>query len=265
MNINKKTKTFIKNNLPPFIIFWLMGAYNFFNKLSLYPKFIHDYLKIKRLSRRSDRGFKLSIKDLYPCLSEDTLGTSFDNHYILHPAWAARVLSKIKPDFHIDISSSLSFVTILSAFIPVKFYDYRPAEIKLSNLFCDKANLLALPFEDSSVKSISCMHVIEHIGLGRYGDEIDFDGDLKAIGELKRVLAKEGSLLFVVPMGATKIQYNAHRIYSYDQIVNYFSDFTLKDFSLIRDGINGGDLVEGATKEMADAQKYGCGCFWFVK
>jgi hypothetical protein len=36
------------------------------------------------------------------------------------------------------------------------------------------------------------MHVVEHIGLGRYGDPIDPDGDLKAISELKRVVQKRG-------------------------------------------------------------------------
>ena len=52
------------------------------------------------------------------------------------------------------------------------------------------------------------MHVIEHIGLGRYGDEMDPDGDLKAIDELKRVLSRKGDLLFVVPVGKPKIMYN---------------------------------------------------------
>jgi hypothetical protein len=36
------------------------------------------------------------------------------------------------------------------------------------------------------------MHVVEHIGLGRYGEPMDEQGDLKAIEELKRVLAPGG-------------------------------------------------------------------------
>jgi len=32
----------------------------------------------------------------------------------------------------------------------------------------------------------------------RYGDELDPDGDLRAIAELQRVLKQDGSLLFVV-------------------------------------------------------------------
>jgi hypothetical protein len=59
------------------------------------------------------------------------------------------------------------------------------------------------------------MHVIEHIGLGRYGEALDPDGDLKAIRELVRVLAAGGNLLVVVPVGRPRIQFNAHRIYDY--------------------------------------------------
>jgi len=109
------------------------------------------------------------------------------------------------------------------------------------------------------------MHVIEHIGLGRYGDILDPDGDLKAIFELKRVLAVGGSLIFAVPIGKPKILFNAHRIYSYDQIVDYFAEFELKEFSLITEDNKKGGLLRHATKEMADQEVYGCGCFWFKK
>jgi hypothetical protein len=109
------------------------------------------------------------------------------------------------------------------------------------------------------------MHVVEHIGLGRYGDPLDPDGDLKAISELKRVMAVGGSLLFVAPIGKSRIMFNAHRIYSYDQIMSYFSDLEAKEFTLIPDDPQDGGLINNATKEMADAQRYGCGCFWFRK
>jgi hypothetical protein len=109
------------------------------------------------------------------------------------------------------------------------------------------------------------MHVVEHIGLGRYGDPLDSNGDLKAISELKRVLAVGGTLLFVVPVGQPKIMFNAHRIYSYEQIVSYFSELELTEFSLIPDASRKNVLIQCATKEMADAQTYGCGCFWFTR
>ena len=56
--------------------------------------------------------------------------------------------------------------------------------------------------------------------------------------------------------------FNAHRIYSYNQIMEYFNNFELKDFSLITDN---GNFIQHIDKEMSDNQKYGCGCFWFKK
>src|SRR5215471_14523587 len=99
-----------------------------------------------------------------------------------------------RPDYHVDISSIVNFSAIVSAFIPVDFYEYRPASVTLSNFHSGKADLLRLPFSDMSLGSVSCMHVIEHIGLGRYGEALDPDGHLKAIRELVRVLAAGGNL-----------------------------------------------------------------------
>jgi SAM-dependent methyltransferase len=230
----------------------------------LYIYFIIDFIKFKKNIRGNYR-FKILWKNRYPQLLDKNLVTPFDSHYIYHPAWAARIIRQINPKLHIDISSTLYFSSIISAFVPVHFYDYRPANIILNNLKTGKADLMSLPFSDKSIESISCMHTIEHIGLGRYGDKIDPDGDLKAIGELKRVLAPGGSLLFVVPMGKPKIMFNAHRIYSYDQIISYFNDMELKEFSLIPDNAQEVGMIKDATKEIADLQNYGCGCFWFTK
>lgn len=229
-----------------------------------YLKFVADFLAMKKNSSEVDR-FSLRWKDRQPCLHDNTGATGFDHHYIYHPAWAARILAQISPKRHVDISSSLYFSSIVSAFIPVEFYDYRPAALELTGFSSGAADLLALHFATGSIESLSCMHVVEHVGLGRYGDPLDPDGDLKAIKELTRVLAAGGDLLFVVPIGRPKIKFNAHRIYSYDQVISYFPQLKLREFSLISDDSNGGNLIYNADKAMADAQDYGCGCFWFTK
>jgi SAM-dependent methyltransferase len=227
-------------------------------------RFKKDFLQFSNMSKHDNRQLSLLWGDTRT-IYEDTEKTQFDTHYIYHPAWAARILAKTKPEFHVDISSKLDFSTLVSAFIPIKFYDFRPANIILNNLTSSKIDILNLPFDDMSITSISCMHVIEHIGLGRYGDEIDSDGDIKAMQELSRVLAKDGQLLFVVPVGKPKIQFNAHRIYSYKQILEYFKDLTLKEFSLIPDNAQERGIVLNASKDEADKQTYGCGCFLFTK
>lgn len=213
-------------------------------------------------SSQSSSRLPLKWDDAKPYLDDKTSTTPFDAHYIYHPAWAARILRLTNPSVHIDISSTLHFSTQLSAFIPVQFYDYRPADLQLDNLTSAKADLLHLPFETATVESISCMHTIEHIGLGRYGDPIDADGDLKAIRELKRVVRKGGTFLFVVPVGKAKIVFNAHRIYDPHALIPLFDGFTLNDFSLVTDK---GDFIRNAGLDLAAAQQYGCGCFWFVK
>lgn len=252
----KSFLTRVKRNVPLLYYF-----YQELKNLPRYPTFIKEFQSFKKASDAS--RFTVKWKDCYPCLNDKTPTTTFDRHYVFHTAWAARILARIRPEEHVDISSSLRFVAVLSAFIRIRFYDYRPAELKLSGLQSETANLLALPFSDMSIQSLSCMHVVEHIGLGRYGDPLDCDGDLKAIYELKRVLAKGGDLLFVVPIGKPKIMFNAHRIYSYSQIVSYFKELELAEFALIPDNLEKGGLIEHATEEMADAQTYGCGCFYF--
>ncbi len=211
----------------------------------------------------SNPRFDVRWKDRYPCLYDRDNLTGFDRHYFFHLAWAARVLAESRPPVHVDISSNLRFCSIVSAFVPVQFYEYHPPEVKIEGLTQGKADLLALPFDDISIVSLSCMHVVEHIGLGRYGDALDPDGDVKAMNELKRVLAKGGQLLFVAPVGQPRLQFNAHRVYSFHQILHGFSDLQLMEFALIPDNPQQGGLIRNAPPEMADAQCYGCGCFWF--
>jgi len=252
----------------------LLGGYRTIKKNSIYQKitgftrdkkFKTDFKKFQQLSGGNNPRFPINWSDRYPCLNDNTKNTHFDSHYIFHPAWAARIIRHNNPPCHVDISSTLHFCSILSTFIPVKFFDYRPVNLNLENLSCGAADLTSLPFYDKSITSLSCMHTIEHIGLGRYGDPLDPEGDLKAISELKRVLADNGNLLVVVPVGKSKIMFNAHRIYSYDQILRYFSDLELVEFSLIPDTGMMDGIIKNATRAQADACIYGCGCFWFRK
>lgn len=216
-------------------------------------------------SLAGSKRFALHWGDRYPCFEDKTKSTDFDRHYIYHTAWAARILAKTRPQEHVDFSSCLYFSTLVSAFIPMRFYDYRPVALALPNLEVGHADLLRLPFPDDSIPSLSCMHVVEHIGLGRYGDPLDPEGDLKAIAELKRVTAEGGDLLFVVPIGHPKLMFNGHRIYSHEQILSYFSGLDLVEFTLISEHREGGGLIPNPPPEFVSREQYGCGCFWFRK
>lgn len=241
------------------------AGWTLLRRIRILLRYILDYRKFRKLSVAGSSRFTVSWKDRYPCLDDRTPASQFDRHYVYHTAWAARILAQTKPEFHVDISSYIYFPAMVSAFIPVRYYDYRPPDLRLGNLTVGSADLLDLPFGSETIRSLSCMHVLEHIGLGRYGDPLDPDGDLKAITQLRRVLASGGSLLLAVPLGRPRLMFNGHRIYSYDQIREYFSDLELADFSLVPDSPEAGGLIPHASKETADRQSYGCGCFWFRK
>lgn len=229
----------------------------------MHPKTVAAFMQY---NRKADLGKKAKISDIFPIYGEATSTTQFDTHYVYHPAWAIRILKNINPSKHIDISSTLHFCTTLSAFIPTEFYDYRPAPINLSNLIIGKTDLSKLQFSDNSVESLSCMHTVEHIGLGRYGDKIDPTGDEKACKELSRVLRTGGDLLFVTPVGKKpRIMFNGHRIYSFEQIINLFPNLKLQEFSLIPDNAVEKGIILNADPELVKTQNYGCGCFWFKK
>jgi SAM-dependent methyltransferase len=223
-------------------------------KIEAPREFEAEFQKFRTLLAHSGRSLPMRSSE-----------TPFDRHYTYHPAWAARVLARTRPVKHVDISSILSFSAIVSAFIPVDFYDFRAAPLRLDNFNSGSADLTRLGFFDNSVVSLSSMHVIEHVGLGRYGDPLDPDGDLKAIRELCRVLAPGGNLMVAVPVGRARIQYNAHRIYDHAEFRGYFVGLELIEFALIPGGEVLTGLIQDAPRDLVNAQEYGCGCYWFRK
>ena len=82
-----------------------------------------------------DYRFELSWAQRMPILHEDTGTTGFDAHYVYHTSWAARLLSQNHPALHQDFASDIRFATLVSAFIPMVFYDYRPLLVELGPSF----------------------------------------------------------------------------------------------------------------------------------
>lgn len=153
-------------------------------------------------------------------------------------------------------------VNVLSAFVPTEFLDYRPLQVKLSGLTCGSGNLLALNQANDSVHSLSCLHVVEHVGLGRYGDPLDPEGSVRALGELQRVLARRGRLYLSVPVGRERVCFNAHRVFDPGTIVNVLDGLCLVEFSLVDDA---GAFHESVPPDSVTSLEYGCGLFIFEK
>lgn len=86
-----------------------------------------------------------------------------------------------KPEKHIDIGSRVDgFVAHLASFREVFVFDIRNIESKVKNIHFVQADLMR--FDENlteSTDSISCLHALEHFGLGRYGDEIYYWAYLK--------------------------------------------------------------------------------------
>ena len=222
------------------------------------PRYFSHWFKYTR----SAGGQKVGLLDLQPCLGDWSTHTPFDAHYFYQGAWLARRLAHSKPVKHVDIGSSVLTMSVLSATVNTVFVDYRPLKATLSGLTSISGDILSLPFDDNSVESLSCLHVIEHIGLGRYGDPIDPDGSLKAAAELQRIVSAGGKIFLSLPVGRERICFNAHRVHAPTSVLKMFPQLNLVEFSYVDDS---GQFLEAQSAHSASELEYGCGLFQFVK
>lgn len=221
------------------------------------PRYLANWRRLKENAPND-----LRLADSYPCLSDWVQSTPFDPHYFYQAGWLARRLRASGVSAHTDVGSDVRMIGVLSAFIDVTFIDYRPLSATLAGLRCEAGNLTGLGLPDASLPSLSCLHVVEHVGLGRYGDPLDIAGSERALAELQRVLAPGGRLYLSVPVGRERICYNAHRVFSPRSIVDALSGLALREFSLVDDD---GRFIENADPTAAAALDYGCGLFVFER
>ncbi|NMC97207.1 MAG: DUF268 domain-containing protein [Deltaproteobacteria bacterium] len=199
---------------------------------------------------------------MYPSLLDRVIKTPFDPHYFYQGAWLAREVAASGARYHVDIGSSIMTIGALSGFVRTTFVDYRPLQTVLTGLNCQAGDINHLSFEDNSVTSLSCMHVIEHIGLGRYGDPLDPDGSIRAARELQRVLKPGGLLFLSVPVGRERVCFNSHRIFAPDKIQVLFPGLKLISFSYVSDD---GHFFTGRPTSEAAGSEYACGMYVFKK
>ncbi len=205
---------------------------------------------------------RIRLIDTHPQLHDRTPSTSFDAHYFYANGWAARKILAIHPGRHVDIGSQVLFANLLGAAIPVIYLDYRPLSARLEGLQNLGGSLLNLPFAAGSIESLSCLHVLEHVGLGRYGDPLDPQGTEKACRELVRVLAPCGNLYLAVPIGRPRLCFNAHRIFAGERVLGYFGGFELMGFAAVDDK---GRFHDNASVSSFNNCEYACGIYWFKK
>jgi len=249
------------HNFIYFLYKWINPFFNpvkFFLAFPRYIGFFKDLIMYSRLKGAENINFL----DIYPCIHEKTQTTEFAKYYFYQDIWAAQKIYKSNVDHHVDVASRAIFAGLLTSFTKVTFVDIRPLEVKLENFESIKGDILALPFEDNSVPSLSCLNVAEHIGLGRYGDKLNPFGTKEACRELARVLALDGNLYFAVPVGKPRVCFNGMRIHSPEQIIKYFNNLKLVELSGIDDK---GNFIKNIDINILKNSFYACGLFWFKK
>ncbi len=236
----------------------LVDPVRFFQAIAGYFWYVRDWLRYRGLKGAE----RIRIIDTYPLLEDKTTTSTFDSHYFHQDRWAFGKILQSGVREHVDVGSRLDLIGFLTVICRVTFVDIRPLVSPVENLESKAGSILSMPYPDASVPSLSCLHVAEHIGLGRYGDPLDPHGTRKACSELTRVLARGGNLYFSLPVGVPRLCFNAHRIHDPRQIREYFAGLELVEFSGIDDE---GRFHRNITLETLAHAHYACGLFHLRK
>jgi SAM-dependent methyltransferase len=225
--------------------------------------YVCDWVVYNRQISRSS-PFRAHLSDASPCLADRYQDAgSVRGHYFQQDLWAAKLIHRANPPEHWDIGSRIDgFIAHLLVFREVHVIDIRGLSSEVEGLLFHRGDLTALDIPTASISSLSCLHAMEHVGLGRYGDPIDPEGCFQGMRELARVLAPKGKLYFSVPIGRERVEFNAHRIFSPDTIVQHLSSLKLLHFAAIDD--------EDRLRDPADWKDFrtanlACGLFVFTK
>jgi hypothetical protein len=227
---------------------------------------IGDYWQFKAGSG-SRGGFPILLN--YPCPADrsEEAGVA-SGHYFHQDLLVARRIFERKPTRHVDVGSRVDgFVAHVATFREIDVLDLRPIAKNVQNIVFHQFDLTK-PDADwlSCSDSVSCLHTLEHIGLGRYGDPIMVDGHARGFQALQSMLKPRGTLYLSVPIGKQRIDFNAHRVFAIRTILDLAGhSLELTDFSYVDDL---GDLHENVALSGDAAERsfgcwYGCGIFEF--
>src|SRR5438477_1498322 len=220
------------------------------------PQRVAEWRRFWRSFREHEKsappGSEIQTKFLLPCLGDDTAQTQIEPIYFYQDCWAFEQIVRERPECHVDVGSHHKYVALLSKVVPVTMVDLRPLSLPLAGLKFQQGTILELPFADRSLTSISSLCVVEHIGLGRYGDPIGPLGTEKAIAELKRFVRPGGDLYLSVPLDdENRIYFNAHRAFKESYLLELFQPFEIVDQAYIYGDRFGRQIQSG----------FGVGCY----
>lgn len=141
---------------------------------------------------------------------------------------------------------------------PVQWFYVNP-----SLTFLQK-DIFELSLDPSSLDLVINCSSVEHVGLGRYGDSVDPDGDLKAMKVLHKFLKPGGTMLLTAPIGQDATISWRHRVYGPERLKRLLEGFLVEAKEYwVKDENNRWVLAEEseALKRKGDESVYGLGCF----
>jgi len=247
---------------------------SFYRRLSLITQFsFSDLRKLRRVLRYfSDmRRFEAAggkVTHYYPILNDykKQAGTA-TGHYFHQDLLVATLINKANPNRHIDVGSSIDgCVAHVAAFRTIEVLDIRALDdCGHERIKFMQANFM-LPLNKELCEitdSLSCLHALEHFGLGRYGDPIDPEGHLKGFINLHKMLKPGGALYVSFPIGASSVYFNAHRVFDPGEIIKWSDGlFRLERFDYVDDS---GSLHQNQHLESVPSLNYGCGIYTMTK
>ena len=180
----------------------------------------------------------------------------------------ARLIHDHNPKRHTDIASRVDcFVVHVAPYREIEVVDVRPLpKSEHENITFRQADLMN-PQDLGQTDSLSCLHAIEHFGLGHYTDPSAINGHIKGITNLVSLVSKGGRLYNSFPIGqADEVHFNAHRVFHVTSIFDHPSiqqHMTLRRFDYVDDS---GDLhLDTSVIVVKKAIIFGCGISTFEK
>ncbi len=223
-----------------------------------------SYFKFKKYSILKNLSTKHYI---LPVLGEHIEKSSKTvKHYFNQDLLVASYIFKQNPRKHVDVGSRIDgFVANVASFRKIEVFDIRKNNFQFKNIIFKKKDINNI---DKSLinycDSISCLHTLEHFGLGRYGDKIDPEGHIIGFKNLLKILKKNGRLYISFPISnENKIYFNSERLFHPEEILKWSKNLELLKFDLIDD--NDKIFHDINLKKIKKKLNYACGIYVFKK
>ncbi|HEX4130896.1 MAG TPA: DUF268 domain-containing protein [Pirellulales bacterium] len=258
--------------IPPFLRRWIeLSRHLGFDPVELrrtlrgLPRFVSDYRALRRQYRTS--GHEFPFGSITPHFADRLASSGIARgHYFHQDLLVASWIYADRPTKHVDIGSRIDgFVAHVAVFRAIEIFDLRPQAGAVHNMHFVQCDFTAHPFPlRDYADSASCLHALEHFGLGRYGDAPDYYGYRRGWKNLHQLLKPGGRLYFSVPMGPNRIEFNSQRVFSADTIRQIIdAHYEVERFAYVNDN---GDLVADAVwNDPSASTNFGCrnGCAIF--